>query len=130
MFESARTIARWQKFLGTLALATLVLLLCTPVEGHAVLQESTPAANSTVKGPDVSIRLRFNSRIDGNRSKLTLIHPDGSTEALKMGEQPSPDTLTSAASKLKPGDYKLHWQVLATDGHITRGDIPFKVSGN
>ena len=64
------------------------------------------------------------------RSKLTLIRPDGTTEGLKIQEQPSPDTLVSAASKLKPGDYEIHWQVLATDGHITRGDIPFKVSGN
>ncbi|HUJ39895.1 MAG TPA: copper resistance CopC family protein [Candidatus Acidoferrales bacterium] len=112
------------------AISMLAVLLCTPAGGHAVLQESTPAAHSTVHGPDVSIRLRFNSRIDGSRSKLALIRPDGTTEGLKIREQASPDTLTSAASKLKPGNYKIHWQVLATDGHITRGDIPFHVSGN
>jgi methionine-rich copper-binding protein CopC len=28
---------------------------------------------------------------------------------------------------LKPGAYKLQWQVLAPDGHITRGVVPFSV---
>ena len=34
-----------------------------------------------------------------------------------------------AEAGAKPGDYVLHWQVLATDGHITRGDVPFTVKG-
>jgi len=130
LFEPVRTLQRWERLLGVFAVAALALLVCTAAEGHAVLQESTPAANSAVRGPEVHFRLRYNSRIDGSRSKLTLIRPDGTAETLKIEAQPSPDTLTSAASHLKPGDYKLHWQVLARDGHITRGDIPFKVSGN
>jgi hypothetical protein len=28
---------------------------------------------------------------------------------------------------LTPGVYVLRWQVLAIDGHITRGDVPFTV---
>jgi methionine-rich copper-binding protein CopC len=27
-----------------------------------------------------------------------------------------------------PGKYRIRWQVLALDGHITRGDIPFIVT--
>jgi methionine-rich copper-binding protein CopC len=30
---------------------------------------------------------------------------------------------------LLPGEYRLRWQVLASDGHITRGEISFAVSG-
>jgi hypothetical protein len=29
---------------------------------------------------------------------------------------------------LAPGRYRLHWQTLSPDGHITQGDIPFAVS--
>ena len=130
MFGLGGSTLRGKRLLGVLGILACTLLLCTGADGHAVLQESTPAANSTVHGTDVNIRLRYNSRIDGSRSKLTLIRPDGTTETLTIEKQPSPDTLTSAASHLKPGAYKIHWQVLATDGHITRGDIPFKVSGN
>ena len=38
-----------------------------------------------------------------------------------------PDLLTGRA-ELVPGSYVLHWQVLAVDGHITRGDVPFTVT--
>jgi len=26
-----------------------------------------------------------------------------------------------------PGAWRLRWQVLALDGHITRGDVPFAI---
>ena len=130
MLESGRITLRGGILLRARALLALTLLLCMPVAGHAILVESAPAANSTVRGPDVSIRLRFNSRIDAGRSRLTLVRPGGAVESLKLSEQSSPDTLASAATGMKPGDYKLRWQVLATDGHITRGEIPFTVAGN
>ncbi|MFI4981818.1 MAG: copper resistance protein CopC, partial [Nevskiales bacterium] len=28
-----------------------------------------------------------------------------------------------------PGAYVVRWQVLSVDGHITRGDVPFTVTG-
>ena len=42
--------------------------------------------------------------------------------------QPSPDSLWTTIPELDPGNYRLHWQVLAGDGHITQGDIPFTVA--
>jgi methionine-rich copper-binding protein CopC len=35
--------------------------------------------------------------------------------------------LAALVSGLAPGQYRLRWQVLAIDGHLTRGDIPFTV---
>ena len=106
------------------------LLLASAAGAHAILVESAPAANSTVHGPNLAVRLKFNSRIDGSRSKLTLMRPDGSSDALKIQEQSSPDALASEATALKPGAYRIRWQVLAADGHITRGEIPFTVAAN
>jgi methionine-rich copper-binding protein CopC len=37
------------------------------------------------------------------------------------------DVTVAKANDLQPGEYKLIWQVLATDGHITRGVIAFQV---
>ena len=34
----------------------------------------------------------------------------------------------AAETDLQPGDYVARWQVLAVDGHITRGDVPFTVT--
>jgi len=31
---------------------------------------------------------------------------------------------------LTDGNYRLQWQVLATDGHITRGEFSFEVRKN
>jgi copper resistance protein C len=41
--------------------------------------------------------------------------------------QPLPDTLSATGHKLAKGAYVLRWQVLSSDGHITRGEVPFQV---
>lgn len=95
---------------------------------HAILLESSPSLNSTVAGPGIPIKLRFNVRIDATRSRLTLVKPDASTESLAISKDASADTLASQAQGLNPGGYRIRWQVLASDGHITRGEIPFQVA--
>jgi hypothetical protein len=95
---------------------------------HAILMDSTPKLNSTVKGPEQAITLRFNVRIDGSRSRVRLLAPDASVTTLSLAKQTMPDTLQTSANGLKPGSYKLQWQVLASDGHMSRGEIPFTVS--
>jgi len=95
---------------------------------HAILMDSTPKLNSTVKGSELHINLRFNVRIDGERSRVRLVAPDGTTATLTLASQSSPDTLETHAVGLKPGAYKLEWQVLASDGHMSHGEIPFTVN--
>jgi len=90
--------------------------------------ESSPKLNSTVKGPDVAITLRYNVRIDGSRSRLQLAGPDGATVNLPLAKQDKPDILQSHAAGLKPGAYKLKWNVLASDGHMSKGEVPFTVN--
>lgn len=94
---------------------------------HAVLVASTPAAHETVKGPDVAIHLRFNSRIDGLRSRLLLADAAGKVRTLTLTPQKAPDTLDVESQKLSAGAYTIRWQALAADGHITRGEVPFMV---
>ncbi len=94
---------------------------------HAVLVQSTPTINATVDGPTLAIRMKFNSRVDGARSTLLLSTPDGKSNPLAIEQQSAPDTLTTRATQLTPGKYAIHWLVLATDGHVTRGEIPFLV---
>lgn len=94
---------------------------------HAILMDSTPKLSSTVNGPDLDINLRFNVRIDGGRSRVRLVKPDGTTVTFALASQKEPNTLQTRAASLKPGAYKLQWQVLASDGHISQGEIPFTV---
>jgi methionine-rich copper-binding protein CopC len=107
--------------------ATVSLLLGASAFAHAVLLESSPALKSSISGPDVPLRLRFNVRVDAARSRLTLFDPDGSLQTLEISRQDPPNVLSAQARGLRPGVYRLRWQVLASDGHITRGEIPFTV---
>jgi methionine-rich copper-binding protein CopC len=112
---------------GFFLLAT-ICFLAGQSWAHAIILESTPKVNGVVTGPVLEIRLKFNVRIDGARSQLTLVLPDGTARAVEFPQQPSPDSLSATVPKLLPGNYQLHWQVLASDGHITQGDIPFTVA--
>ena len=94
---------------------------------HAVLVSSTPAANSTMRGPGVAVDLKFNSRVDGSRSRLLLVMPNGATQGLTLLKQPAPEELVARA-EVGPGSYIIRWQAVAADGHISRGEIPFTVT--
>jgi methionine-rich copper-binding protein CopC len=108
----------------------LFLIFCVivvPLSAHAILVTASPAAGTSVSGPQVPLSLRFNSRIDAKRSRLTLVRPDKSSALLEMETQASPDSLNAVAKDLVPGSYTVRWQVLASDGHITRGQYAFQV---
>lgn len=112
------------------ALTSFVCLIAffavsSPAFAHAHLLSSTPQADATVSGPAVAIDLKFNSRVDSSRCHLELVAPDGKVQSLKISA-PSDAELASQA-KLAPGKYTIRWQALSTDGHITRGEIPFTV---
>jgi hypothetical protein len=117
-------------FSGLLGLGVLVGagLPGTPANAHAIIQSSEPAAGAVVAGPDVEIVLHFNSRLDHGRSRLTLRRADGSVTPLAiLAPAADPTAIAARARGLAPGAWLLHWQVLATDGHLTHGDIPFTV---
>lgn len=94
---------------------------------HAILVDSQPAVNGSVSGPDVTVLLKYSSRIDLEHSVLTLLDPDGKVEKVAIASEPTPGVLTAKLVGLVKGAYVLRWQVLATDGHITRGKVPFQV---
>ena len=97
-----------------------------PLSAHAILKQSTPAPRAVVSGPNIIIRLRFNTRIDAAHSRIYLA--DGSkSRPLDITAQPEPGTLLSGAKNVSAGEHRILWQVLAVDGHITRGEVPFTV---
>jgi methionine-rich copper-binding protein CopC len=94
---------------------------------HAVLVDSQPGVNSTVSGPEVAVLLKYSTRVDLEHSTLTLLDPDGKVEKVAIQAQPAPGQLSAKLTRLVKGAYELRWQVLATDGHVTRGKVPFQV---
>jgi copper resistance protein C len=118
---------RW--FASAVIVFVIALLAASsrPALAHAVLVSSTPQKNTAVSGPDITINLKYNSRVDGARSTLSLLKPDGTVEKIGAPAQVAPDVLSATGHGLAKGAYVLRWQVLATDGHITRGEVPFQV---
>ena len=110
----------------TVALALALLAVAIPASAHAILKESVPAAHAVVSGGNVAVRLKFNSRIDAAHSRLTLAGVSGN-QNLEIDKKADPDLLMGQAKDVKAGEYRLQWQVLAVDGHITRGEVPFTV---
>lgn len=108
--------------------AALIVFCLAPVGAwaHAILMDSSPAAGGAVAAGAVTVELHFNSRIDRTRSLLTLTGPNKGRTSLPIADSSPPDILRTTA-ELPAGDYVLRWQVLAVDGHITRGNLPFTV---
>jgi methionine-rich copper-binding protein CopC len=110
---------------------TIALLFLLPhaAFAHAVLVKSSPAQGATVKaGEVVNVTLTYNSRIDAAHCSLHLVGPDGKSQALAVDAHAAPNLLVAKAPVLTAGTYKLEWQVMATDGHITRGTVEFRVA--
>jgi copper resistance protein C len=107
-----------------------LLLLMLSLQGamaHAIVIKSSPAVDAVMPAGKAPVHLQFNSRIDHDRSKVTLIGPGGAEQRLTPAADSAPDALDTEANDLSPGAWRLRWQVLSVDGHITRGDIPFSV---
>ena len=96
-------------------------------EAHAIIVSSKPAANSKVTHGGLDILLQFNSRIQIDLSRLDLVDPAGKVSVLAITDGAAGGSLTAQATAEATGQWKLRWQVLSTDGHITRGEIPFLV---
>ena len=108
------------------SLAAASAFTAAPAAAHAVIIDSVPAVDAAVAG-DSDVSLHFNSRIDHQRSRLTLIAPDGSASSLPITPDSAPDIVAAKLTGLAPGQYRLRWLVRAIDGHLTRGDIRFSV---
>jgi copper resistance protein C len=114
--------------------AAAVITICAMVTlaprvalAHAVLVSAQPGENSTVTGPDVPVLLKYNTRIDMEHSTLMLLAPGGKLAKVTIGSQPSPGLLSARLTGLVKGVYELRWQVLAIDGHVTRGKVLFQI---
>jgi copper resistance protein C len=101
----------------------------TGVMAHAILEQSQPPAGGSVGSGRVDMSFSYNSRIDRDRSRLNLTRPDHTQTVLRISQAGLPNVIITSTELTIPGRYVVRWQVLAIDGHITRGDVPFTVTG-
>lgn len=118
------------RFLGwTVALVLLLFLGASPAAfAHAMLVRSTPANQAIVHRHQIEVALEYDSRIETRRCTVRLTNPAGQAFPLQMEPSTKPSELRAVARNLANGKYEIHWQVLASDGHITRGEVAFTVA--
>lgn len=112
--------------MAIMALAARTLFDAPPSRAHAILADSNPREAELVTTAETPIELRFNCRIDAKRSRVLVIGPDLRSAVLPLSEV-APHSVKAHLGGLQQGVYQLHWQVLSVDGHITRGDLSFRV---
>jgi copper resistance protein C len=112
---------------AAITICVIAIVIPRVALAHAVLVSAQPAENSIVAGPDVAVLLKYNSRVDIEHSTLTLLAPDGKAGKVAIGSEPAPGLLSAKLTGLVKGAYELRWQVLAIDGHVTRGKVLFQI---
>ena len=103
-------------------LLAAMLFFPSLAHAHAILVDSAPPLEATIPPGVTRLLLRFNSRIDHARSRLTL------TDRAALPLHPAGPAELAADVTLTPGPQVVRWQVLATDGHVTRGELRFTVA--
>ena len=117
------------RFVGWTASLAWILLVGSPaVFAHAMLVHSSPADHSVVHSGHVDIVLDYDSRIETSRSTVKLTDAGGTPLPLQIEHSGKASELNAVAHGLPNGKYQIDWQVLASDGHITRGDVAFTVA--
>jgi methionine-rich copper-binding protein CopC len=119
-----------RRIASALFCAVLGAALPGRAQAHAVVVRSSPAAGAVVAAGPLEITLVFNTRLDRVRSRLVLSAPDRTVTPIALRAEAAPTRLSGTANLAMSGRWTIRWQVLAADGHVTRGEIPFGVSAS
>ena len=113
-----------KKILILLAALSLSTNLMTPAFAHAHLKSSDPAANASVKSPNL-IRLNFSESLEPAFSGAELA--DSAGKAVPVSKSVGGTSITLLPMGLKPGAYKVTWHSVGKDTHRVSGSFGFKV---
>jgi methionine-rich copper-binding protein CopC len=119
--------------------STGLSVLAVPTAGaaHARLVRASPADGASLATAPRELALCFNERLDRHFHAIEV-----GSEPTAGGRSPlRPTPLTATVDSrdgtcviaelpsLAPGAYVVRWRVVSRDGHVTRGQIQFRVGG-
>ncbi|MDQ0112025.1 copper resistance protein CopC [Paenibacillus harenae] len=119
------------KRISLISITIWFMWACLPsfVSAHAYLSHSTPLQDAELQASPGAVKLTFTEKIDTKLSSVTLVKAgDGSSITGKLSAD-GDRTLIYTIPKLDNGEYKVVWQVLSLDTHITDGSFRFAVGG-
>jgi methionine-rich copper-binding protein CopC len=98
-------------------------------EAHAFLDHAQPAVGSSTKASP-ELKLWFSENIKPAFSKVEVRAANGAE--IKAGplrvDQAQGSLVHVPLPGLKPGIYRVHWQVISVDSHVTSGNFHFTVT--
>lgn len=115
--------------INLLALAALLLfMLCSPAlaDAHANMERSTPLQDAELSESPSSIRIQYTEEFDPDLSRIVLEDEAGNAIKGKLSAEKD-RWLVYTIPQLSPGIYKVKWQVLSVDTHVTDGSFRFAV---
>lgn len=117
--------------LKCLFLAGAVLCADIPVAGaHAFLDTANPAVGATLKSPPAEVSITFTEALEPAFSRITVVDESGQRVDLGNDHAASdnPMRFSVGLKALKPGSYKVLWQVTSVDTHKTKGSYAFTIA--
>jgi hypothetical protein len=98
-------------------------------ELHLRLVKSTPAKDSVLAEAPTHVMLWFSQEPQTRLSSITLTGPAGTVALGAVTQCPTEKTLIFAKidAPMPAGAYTIAWRTASSDGHVIRGEIPFRV---
>ena len=117
-----------KKILNTAALLTL-MAGASAAFAHAHLEQSTPAADSTVSNVK-ELRLVFTEGVEQAFTKVDLTHDQAPVAVSSIKTEPANKKIliVTPAQPLPAGTYNVKWNAVSVDTHKSTGDYSFTVS--
>ena len=119
-----------RRFPQRFALLLLVASSAPQATAHAVLDQSIPAARSTVHASPKEITLQFTQRLEPAFSGVQVFDSKG--RRVDNGDSRvdggNVTSLRVSMPALAAGRYRVSWRVLSIDTHVTKGEFTFDVA--
>src|SRR5687768_3312542 len=119
---------------AALAVTASVLLLPAVLYAHGALRKSEPANGAVLRAAPRVIRLTFSEPPQLAFTRVELIGPDSQRVALSPLRTATPDStaivVADVLGPLRPGRYRIMWQITSADGHPVRGSVAFRIAAD
>ena len=109
-----------------IALAASSLVVLTAARPHVTLVSSEPAASSHVSVAPTRVRLVYSEPVEGGVARVVLVPTNGAPVTLRAAGDPrNVNAVIAPIDSLTPGNYKVDWRVVSSDGHTVAGAFSF-----
>jgi methionine-rich copper-binding protein CopC len=110
-------------------LALAAALAPALLHAHAYPMVAVPPEGAVLRDSPREIRIQFTEGIELEFSHIDVKNAAG--EKMNAGNlrRIADDTVAVAVKALAPGTYRIEWQVLSVDTHVTDGVLRFTVAG-